>query len=364
MQITAKLAALYIQVLQQPQTLGPVHPLAFEALHTWLAKAGPPTRASPDSHAAVAVRQQLQESQLLQHLGTAMDAAAVRLTAAAAAAALAAASSNSGGSSSDSGSSSSSSSNSSSGGSSANTRGSSSTEQVSTQQLTLDIVGENFHSGCLLKLFMLATFPLSAKAPFSIQAALPAAPAALRLMLTVYQNYHMRPQMQLCSQSSDPLLEVHGVMLSLACGIGCDVDARLQSCPEASQLLLSPELLSGLAVELVVIVLGLNTSSDRLDPRLPSRQEQQQQQQADSSGSSSVPSSGVRLDSLTPLSCSLFDVLGVTKETALLAARVAHSQGHTDLPKFNTLVLVYNSVLNHQVRLLCWLSVPWCLRCV
>jgi hypothetical protein len=294
-----------------------------------------------------------------------MDAAAVRLTAAAAA--LAAVSSNSGGSSSGSSSSSggsSSGSSSSSGGSSANTRGSSSTEQVSTQQLTLDIEGENFHSSCLLKLFLLATFPLSGTAPFSIQAALPAAPAALRLMLTVYQNYHMRPQMQLCSQSSDPLREVHGVMLSLACGLGCDVDARLQSCPEANQLLLSPELLSGLAVELMVIVLGLNTSSDRLDPRLPSRQEQQQQQQADSSGSSSVPSSGVRLDSLTPLSCSLFDVLGVTKETALLAAGVAHSQGHTDLPNFNTLMLVYNSVLNHQVRLLCWLSVPWCMRCV
>jgi hypothetical protein len=189
----------------------------------------------------------------------------------------------------------------------------------------------------------------------------------MRLMLTLFQNHHMRPQLPLFNDAKDPLLEAHGVMMSLACGLEGDVEAALQSCPQASELLLSPELLSCLAIVLVVTVLGLNTSSDRLDPNPnpPSRQEQpqqqqerQQEQQADSSSSSSsVLSNGMRLDSLTPLSCSLFDVLGVTKETALHAARLAHSQGYTDLPNFNTMMLVHNSALNHQVWLshrMCW----------
>jgi hypothetical protein len=276
------------------------------------------------------VRQQLQESQLLQHLGTAMDAAEARLKAAVAA--LAAATSNSGSSSSTGG-----------------KPGSSPTEQVSTQQLTLDVMGENFQSSCLLKLLLLASYPLSTTAPFSIQAALPAAPAAMRLVLTVFQNHHLRPQvsseMQLFSQSNDPLPEVHRFMLSLACGIGVDVEATLRSCPEASELLSSPELLSCLAIMLVVIVLGLDTSTDDTDhtPR-------QQLQQADSSSSSSGLSNGMRLDSLTPLSCSLFDVLGVTKETALQAAGLAHSQGLTSLFKFKILLASYNGVLNYQVR--------------
>jgi hypothetical protein len=356
-------------------------PLTYEALHTWLHIAGPPTKASPESHAAAAVRQQLQASQLLQHLGTAMDAAAARLTAAVAA--LAGASSNScsnnaGGSSSSGGSSGrggsnsnssgssgrggssssssggsgrggrggSSSSSSGRGGNSSNSSGCSSTEQVSIQQLTLDVMGENFQSSCLLKIFLLATYLLSPT--FSIQAALPAAPAAMCLMLTVFQNYHMQPPLQLFSHSNNPLLELHRFMLSIALGVEGDAAGMLQSCPAAGDLLLSPELLSCLAIMLVVIVLGLDTSTDRTDAYRPS----EEQRQAGSRGSGLV--SGGRLDSPTPLSCGLFDALGVPKETALQAAMVAQAQGFSTLFNFKVLMASYNSVLDHQVSQVCW----------
>jgi hypothetical protein len=289
------------------------------------------------------VRQQLQESQLPQQVGTAMDAAAARLTRAVAALAAATA-----GSSSSTGSSSTSSSN----GGNSSKDGSSSTEQVCTQQLTLDVMGENHYSSHLLKMFLLSTYPLSSiSETFSIQAALPAAPAAMRLVLAVFQNYHMPPQTQLFSHSKDPLLEVNRVMLALACGLGGHEPGTLQLRPEASELLLSPELLSCLAIMLVVLVLGLDTSTDRTDAYTPieARQQQRQQlQQADSSGTGL--SNGVLLDSLTPLSCSLFDKLGITKETALQAARLAHAQGFTTLFNFKITMASYNIVLDHQVR--------------
>jgi hypothetical protein len=288
------------------------------------------------------VRQQLQESQVLQHLGTAMDAAAARLTAAVAA--LAAASSNSG--SSHAGGSSSGGS-----GSSDNSSGPSSTEQVSIQQLTLDVMGENFQSSCMLKILLLASYPLSPTGIFSIQAVLPAAPAAMRMMLTVFQNYHRQPPLQLFSHSNNPLLEMHKFMLSFACGLRGDVAGTLQLCPAASELLLSPELLSCLAIMLVVIVLGLDTSTDRTDAYTPSEKQRQEQRQAGSSGSGL---SGARLESLTPLSWGLFDTLGVTKGTALHAALVAQAQGFSTLFNFKVLLASYNSVLDHQVRLGYW----------
>jgi hypothetical protein len=83
--VTAKLAALFTKVLQQPDAPKHALPVAYAVLNTWLVGAVATMQASPGSRAAAAVRQHLQESQLLQHLGPAMDAAAARLTAAVAA---------------------------------------------------------------------------------------------------------------------------------------------------------------------------------------------------------------------------------------------------------------------------------------
>jgi hypothetical protein len=262
MQVTAKLAALYVQGLQQQQTQSPVLSATFQALHTWLVKANPLVINSPQSNAAAAVRQQLQESQLLQHLGTTMDAAAARLQDAAAASLSATTSGSS-----------------SSGGSSSSTGGSCSIEQGSIPEATLYMIGETHHSSCLLKIFLLVNCPLSPSGTYSIEAVLPAVPAATRLMHSVFQTYHIRPQLQLFSRSNDPLPDVCSVLLALAWAIDGDVQRTLQSCPEASKLLLLPELLSCLAVMLVATVLGLHTRSDSTEPQFPSRQELQLQQQ-------------------------------------------------------------------------------------
>jgi hypothetical protein len=59
----------------------------------------------------------------------------------------------------------------------------------------------------------------------------------------------------------------------------------------------------------------------------------------------------VWLDSvLTPLSCSVFDILGVTKETALQLALQAEHDGCTTPASLDTVLQVYRIVLNHQVR--------------
>jgi hypothetical protein len=60
-------------------------------------------------------------------------------------------------------------------------------------------------------------------------------------------------------------------------------------------------------------------------------------------------SSGVRMDSLTPLSCGLFDILGVTKETAVELAAFAEYDGLTTLAHLETLLEIYRTVLKHQV---------------
>jgi hypothetical protein len=370
-QVTAKLAALYVQTIQQPE-LGVVHPLAFEALHLWVCKADKLMEASPRSHAAAAVCQQLQESQLLQHMSPAMDVAAARLKAATAA--LAAASTTSSSSSSD-GSSSRHGKGTGGGGSSSgddgcvsnagstNISAPSSTEPISMQQLALNAAGQCFHSGCMLQLYMacyMAANTQSAPGTLSMKTALPAAPAAIRLALTVFQNHPMQPQEPLLGQSSELLYGACVLILDFAARVGGNVPRVLQSCPEASELLLLPELVSCLATMLVVVVLGLDTSTDGTEAQPSSRQERQQQQQADSSsgsGSSSGVNNGVQLNSLTPLSCSLFDMLGVTKGTALQAARLAHSQGSTKMTYFKSLMRSYESVLKYQVSLL--RCCPW-----
>jgi hypothetical protein len=57
----------------------------------------------------------------------------------------------------------------------------------------------------------------------------------------------------------------------------------------------------------------------------------------------------MRQDSLTALSCCLFDILGVTKETVLQAAGVANSAGLATLGNLQALVSLYSRVLQYQV---------------
>lgn len=52
---------------------------------------------------------------------------------------------------------------------------------------------------------------------------------------------------------------------------------------------------------------------------------------------------------MTPLSCGLFGILGVTKETALQAAQVLKSEGVTALPDVAALASDYIGVLKYQV---------------
>jgi hypothetical protein len=78
-------------------------------------------------------------------------------------------------------------------------------------------------------------------------------------------------------------------------------------------------------------------------------QQQQDQHTGSSSGSGCDGLNGVQLDSLTPLSCGLFGILGVTKETALHAAQVLKSEGVTTRPDVAALAADYIGVLKYQV---------------
>jgi hypothetical protein len=215
---------------------------------------------------------------------------------------------------------------------------------------------------------------------------LPAASAAVRLMLTVCQvqgKLQQLRQHQLLQRHADITVKwskgmraVSVVMLALAEGLESrGVSDTLQLYPTASELLLLPQLVSCLAIVLVSVLLGLDTSADdwlkaavtaatsssstlgvgsstgRQAPGTGVPQQQQQQRPGSSGGSSSSNgmAAGVRLDSLTPLSCGLFRLLGITKETALQAARLAKAQGLTTLVSLDVLVAAYRDVIVHQV---------------
>lgn len=161
-------------------------------------------------------------------------------------------------------------------------------------------------------------------------------------------------------------------MLAEALDADGDRCTVLPSCPAACQLLQSPELLPCLAIVLVVSVLELDTvadggagpagaigSSSRGSGSSAGGQPagsngQQQPQWAGSSsgsedGSNRSGSSSARLqDSLTPLSCGLFDILGVSKETMLQAARLAAVEQATTSGSI-ALIAAYTSVVTYQV---------------
>ena len=415
LQVTHKLAALLIQAYQQPGTISQVPLLASFLVGFWIETAYVAITASPGSRAATSVRQQLQDSQLLQHMASCMDAAAALLTAAAAAVAAAAA--NSGGS----------------------TLGAAGTlqDRISFQRLGC-FVNTAACCRCLLQYFHLTSCVLSDRqgAPpgmFVLPAALPAAPAAVRLIITLLQAYGRLQQQQQLQHVMDEIsqsdqdwakaLPVVPRVMSALVGALKDESLHhpLQSCPGASELLLLPEFVSCLALMPVVIVLGLDTSSNngagaaatpstlsgssRSSPGrqvLGAARQQQLAQQAVSGSSSSGGSgsssrggagssgrggasssgggraragsssrgaagnsgssssravssrgsglsSGVRMDSVTPLSCGLFDILGVTKETAVELAAFAEYDGLTTLAHLETLLEIYRTVLKHQV---------------
>jgi hypothetical protein len=136
------------------------------ALETWLAAATAAAAASPACRAAAAVRQQLQEPRLQQHLGTAMDAAAARLTAVAATAPAAASTTGSSSSSS-----------------------TTSPPEMGPDQLPMDKLSAL--EGCcesLLQTYHSVTCVLAPSVGI-LQAAFPAAPSALRLSLAILQTY-------------------------------------------------------------------------------------------------------------------------------------------------------------------------------
>jgi hypothetical protein len=350
MQVTAKLAALCVGTLQQPDAR--LVPLPCRALCTWLTKAIAAMQASPGSHLAAAVRQQLQSSQLLQHLGPAMDAAAAQLTDAAAVLAAAVA-----------------------------TTGSTTVDFTTSQDIITQLRIVQGLDGCcnvLLDTFRRAGRALSPTVQFTIAAALPAVPAAARLTLCVLKTHSMLQQQAHAAQPRGNCW-VHmlhcwplKVLLTMAEDLGRD--GMLPSLPGTDEMLLSPDLVTCLAIALLVTVVGVDTSSggdgttaattaaagssNGLTSRTgrQQRQHRQQQQQpllwqagSDSTSSGSDLSNGVRLDSLTPLSCSLFDVLGVTKEAVLQLASLADGEGLTTKLELDTLASAYMRVLKYQV---------------
>ena len=345
LQVTAKLGALCVQALQQPDE----HMLALTALKVWLDQAVATMRASPESHAAATVRQQLQESRLLQHLGPAMVAAAAQLTAAVAALQAAAATT----------------SNSTSG--SADAPISATTEQDSIQKQTSNVEVADRHCGLLLMAFEVTSAALSPGACFTPELAVAAAPAAMHLILTGFQACSKLQQLWQQKKAQLPLQvgklgTILGSFIFSAGSLGLTMpgavyDDTLQSSPAGRQLLLDPDFVSCLAIMLVVTVLGLDTSmrsaAGNGAAATAAASSSSSAPGVGSSTGSSSSSNGVRLDSVTPLSCGLFDILGVGKETVLQAAKVAKSAGLATLPKMCTLASCYHSVS--------WLQVSACL---
>jgi hypothetical protein len=365
MQVTAKLASVCVQTLElldrnsQSDDIQHVPIMAFTALALWLDIAAATMRRSLRSQTAAAVRQQLQDSQPLQHLGPAMDAAAARLTAAVAALAATTTSSCGG---------------------STRTAVSTTTQQDSMHRQVSRVEKADELCGWLLKAFHMTSNVWPLQARFSFEAALPFAPAATRLILTGSQT--CSKVQQLWQQQKEQLpLQVGNLaavrnsfftrfdtlplaLLAVPAAVYSD---SLQSTPAGRELLLSHDFMSCLAFVLVVTVLGLwlDTSSDgqtgsSATPAVSSSSAagvgsstgsgtQQQGQAGSISSSGDSIRSSVRLDSVAPLSCSLFDVLGVTKETALQAARLAGSEGLVTVAEMETLGLAYGCVLKFQV---------------
>lgn len=97
---------------------------------------------------------------------------------------------------------------------------------------------------------------------------------------------------------------------------------------------------------------GMQSRTTRQLPRM-----HQQQQQAEQTASTN---SGVRMDSLTTMSCGWFGVLGITKEAVLQAAMLAKRDrssllplNFADLRTADTFLTLYKRVLKYQVSQPC-----------
>jgi hypothetical protein len=249
------------------------------------------------------------------------------------------------------------------------------TEQDSIQKQTSKLEVADRQCGLLLMAFEVTSTALSPAAYFTPELAVAAAPAAMRLILTGFQACSKLQQLWQQKKAQLPLQvgklgTILGSFIFSAGSLGLTMpgavyDGTLQSSPAGTQLLLNPDFVSCLAIMLVVTVLGMDTSmrsaagngaaatAAASSSRSSSSSSSSSAPGVGSSTGSSSSSSGVRLDSLTPLSCGLFDILGVGKETVLQAAKVAKSAGLATLPKMCTLASCYHSVS--------WLQVSACL---
>lgn len=334
---------------------------ACGVLDAWLKTATVAIAVSPASRPAATVRQQLQDSRLLEHLGAGMDAAAALLTIAAAAAVTAA----------------------------------SSSSRAAPKPLAKELsIVQLLQAECccdhLLKTLDLASRVMSPTGDFSWEAALPATAGAVRLVLTVLKTRSRLQQQQITVTEQPGALQVcnsysvghHEVALRLLLAVAGAADCRAATTQAHSgldDLLLSPDLLPFLATMLLVTVLGLRTSTaggasaaalpassgstrhehgSSTGPKLQGSQGRQLHSAHASSSrdagrgigsSSSGCSKGVQVESLTALSSSLFDILGVSKETALQAARLANSARLTVLPQLVVHVSIYRCVADLQV---------------
>jgi hypothetical protein len=368
MQVTAKLAAQCLQALQQQQhgasARSDLTAITFNALTLWLTKAADAMQASPGSHAAAAVRQQLQDSALLQHLGPAMDAAAAQLTTAVAALEAAAAA------------------HCSSGAVAYTAVGETAFTQLDDLIWLLPTRSADTYCALLLSAFKKGSLVLSLLSPtvdISIQVIQPAAPAAVHLIyaiLTAHGRLSQLSQQQqqlllpqavcdFCGEPGKALIMVSEVMLVLASALRGDVPRMLQSCPAADSLLLMREFGACLAIMSLAALLALDTSSSSSSNssssgvhrstgsrRRASRRVQQQQRQASrgGDGSGSGLGAGVRMGSLSPLSRSLFGLLGVSPETMVQLAVQMKSEGDATVRTMGVYMERCRGILKYQVK--------------
>jgi hypothetical protein len=251
LQVIRQLAALCIQAHQQ--TAVPASILTAFALYSLLRVAEEAIGTSATSRLAASVRQQLQGSGLLQRMPAMLVDAADGLAAAAAAVEAATLSSSS--------------------------TGGSANAQHAAQMMAqaLSTVEE------LLDLYTAACAALSPDGSYSLAAALPAAPAAVRLALTTFQTCSRLQQQQagmdgtpafsdLMTHQKNPghfaksLATAHWTMLQLSGAVveQCERGSAgaLQSLPGARELLLCPELVPCLAVTVLVTFLSFDTGGD------------------------------------------------------------------------------------------------------
>jgi hypothetical protein len=353
LQVTKRLAALYAKAMQQADATSRLPLMACCALEMWLNSVKHLAQGSNVSSVAASVQRQLHDSNLMQHLEAGMKVAVAQLTAAVSAVAAAAASTRTSGS----------------------TLVPNQARQVRTQQLAMSVTVEDSVIGycsCLLNCFFRSGCMLGPAAGelVNIQRILPAAPAAARLILSLFQTHSQLQQLQPGGGNISELVkalrmtpEVVGI---LSTAVVYAAPGTLQSDSTANELLQSPEFLSCLAVMVVVTVLGLDTScadgastqtgpmpahgsNKGMQSRTGLQDNSAQQAEETASSNCSGVINGMRLDSLTALSRSWFDIQGISVETILQTALLVKSDKSTSLTTARILVTCYRSVLEHQV---------------